>query len=701
MKKLNTVNVDEILAPRDEKGLLQPMEFAGGTGIDGKPMHYPWLPPLPGGQTVGLLCPEDFVPGGIYFGCVQYVPAFYNGFWGVMPDGTQQWMDFSKVVYVDPRYMMPTLQEKIQTQGLPRSAIPVAEQIVSTLLAQGIGAAVEEEPEEDVLYLPNGKGLKERICNCLLKVLALRRVVAGEKTSFEVELELTRRKPLRKTMSETVCVPLEEVERLDDVLGEKFPWFHLATETHAAGSRLSEYIREQLDEVMVKVVFRSPGWQAMGDGYIFVHDGLPDTEEMIFDCGKAILQDASLDSRGAFLCALDILKIGKKEVVLPLLLVALLGPLYRLFKEADCTPRFCAYLYGLSGSLKTSLAKVMYQMYPRQQHNSFRDTAAAVDVSIAEHRDRMFLMDDFQPAVIAAEGAAMRKTLEHVVRLFGDDIAKNRSNSHATATRGNRPGGSCLITGESVGGSYSSLLRCVLIPITRGDVDGEALRIYQENHALFTSNYAFMLPWVGRHWAVLQEKIRREFPGWRDTFGRVTAEPRLADAGAVMMLAGEIFLRYGISCGGMDERTMENILAEWRCVLEELLSHTTYMAQDVDVVKVTQEAIAFGLDTGALKVAADVMSYQAGLDGFYTADRLWLHPAAFQRVVRQYCAENQVTCLREMKALLAELYRRGVILRDEEAGKESYLKRCPSMPALDGRRPRMIAFDRTAIVETD
>lgn len=290
----------------------------------------------------------------------------------------------------------------------------------------------------------------------------------------------------------------------------------------------------------------------------------------------------------------------------------------------------------------------------------------------------------------------MAKVLEHVIRLFGDDVAKKRSNSKATAAYGERPKGSCLITGESTSGSYSSLLRCLLIPIAREDIDGDLLRRYQEMPTLWTTNYRYMLPWLGRNWDVLTEKIRRDFPKWRQAFGTVTREPRLVDAGAVLMLVAEIFLWYGTSCAALASDQVDEMLREWREVIENLLVFSTESAQERDVVSLTKEAISHGVTMGTLKIASDLGSFAPGFDGFYSEDRLWMQQQSFDRMLRQYCAAERVACVNGTKVILPELYKYGMIVRDEESGKNSYLKRSPEIPAI-GKRLRMIAFLRSEL----
>ena len=235
-----------------------------------------------------------------------------------------------------------------------------------------------------------------------------------------------------------------------------------------------------------------------------------------------------------------------------------------------------------------------------------------------------------------------------------------------------------------------------MVPITRGDILPERLREYQELPALWSSNFVYFLPWVGDNWKRLTELIRQDFQSWRLTFSQATTEPRLADTGAILMLVGKIFLEYGVFCGGIDTATAATLIAEWTTILQRLLSASTDSAQDLDVAELAREAVGASLASGSLRLAPDITSFAVGLDGFESDTRVWIYPTSLARILRQYCDSASAVCPRTLNAVLPELCHRGIIIRDEEASKKSFLKRAPLVPALE-KRPRMICFIRNEL----
>lgn len=680
--------LDETFVPRDQNGFIIPMVGPGGTDLSGNPLYYPIIPSRADGPIEPMLFAEDFEPGGKFYGKVTYAPGFYNGPLGMDESGRCHTFDFSKIVYTEPEHQLQALSQNCTS--LPEGARPAAGELSNALARQGITPSVDIESRSE-LYLRDGNGQPRRICNCLVQVERLVRRVRQGTGSFSIALKLTRQKPFRKATHHCILVEQDDLDSLGDVIREHCPWFTLAAETRNAGALLSEFVRDQLDGVPCGSVLYDPGWQIVNGQRMFVHNGLDAGENILVDADREFFCEPGISPAEAFKNALRLADVGNWAVTVPLLLNALLGPLFSLFKDAGVSPGFVVFLHGVSGSLKSSLAKVLYNCFKNTRFNTFRDTAAAIDVSIGEHRDQMLLVDDFQPAVSAADGSAMRKTLEHLIRLFGDEIGKKRSNSRANATYGSRAHGSCLITGESLAGSYSSLLRCVQVHIARGDIDGEKLRVYQDNPALWGSNYAPMLAWVGKNWEQLKGRVARTFHQKRAELAAVTKELRLIDAGSVLITVADVFLEYGLACGGLDYNTRVIYMDQWTAIIAELIQVSDNTASGEDVVNIVQSALANAQLTGALKIAPSMEDFVVGEDGFLAGGKLWLDRSAFHRAFAQYCRNLQITCV-QGDAVLAELCAKGLLVRDEETGKNSYLKRSGVIPAL-GKRLRMLAFE--------
>ena len=171
---------------------------------------------------------------------------------------------------------------------------------------------------------------------------------------------------------------------------------------------------------------------------------------------------------------------------------------------------------------------------------------------------------------------------------------------------------------------------------------------------------------------------------------------RIISTALVLRLTGEILLDYGMACGAIDCAGREAYLCEWRSILCDTLTFSTNLANEVDLVSLCREALNTAQEVGTLRVAATVDNFQPGMDGFLSADRLWLRPEALLREMRKKSEEMFAACTLSAKGVLPELYLKWLTLRDEEEGKNSYLKKTPTIPAL-GKRTRMVCFDRNEL----
>lgn len=675
--------------PHDDRGNLVPVTGPGGIGLRGEHLNYVVSPgQAPGEPIEPVVLKADVEPGGKLYGKLRRAPAVNLDDLGKVDLRFPRQVDYGKVIYDDPRINYMNTIRAIQSQAVSPEVRQIAATLSQALVTPGsVESSIHPVSHAQDLRLPDASGQFVPICNCKVEVAAVLLVIDSAKASnTEVELYL-----MRGMQTYVAILTSDELSSIARSIKKRCPWFSLNSSTSGAERILEEYVRNQLDRVQTVTVVRSSGWICVNGNHVFAHAGLPSTGTLRIECSSAVLVDATLSRQDAFRSALDILGCGKLHVTLPLVLTAYAGVLSRLFEEAGFTPRFATFLHGTTGSLKTATAEVIANFYGDRDFSSFRDTPAAIDIAIAEHRDRLLLVDDFQPAATSAGATAARNVLEHLIRLYGDNIAKKRSNSTATKACGEKPNGTCLVTGEFVAGSHSSLLRCLLVPVARGDIDGALLRRYQDNPALWTTNYVGFLQWVGENWGALCGLIRETFPSLRQQMSDAAPEPRLADTGAVLALTAEVLLRYGAFLGVLSHKDTNCLHASWHSTITDLLVGSTQLASGENIAQVCVDAIRSGIVDGTLSIAKSVDDYMRGQDGFCHGKRMFIIPTSFRAAVHRFCSATGRRVDFPPDAIYTQLLDAGLIVPDNESGKRSFLKKTPTIPALN-RRERWLSF---------
>jgi len=249
----------------------------------------------------------------------------------------------------------------------------------------------------------------------------------------------------------------------------------------------------------------------------------------------------------------------------------------------------------------------------------------------------VLLVDDYCPAVTTTSGKQKLGKLEMVIRFVGDQISKSRSNPQLTLSEESSPTGCCIVTGESTGGSRSTLLRCLVLSITKGDIDGTALERYQQDPLLLQTHFNHFLLWCGEHGNLIIDFLKRESPVERCHFAKCVRERRLADTGACLMLTAKLLLEYAADIRAMENASRLSFEVEWRQTLALALDASETVTRDLDPVTMFLKALFDLRQGGKLPLAPDAASYSAAKHfGFQRNDQWWLRPADTHQLAVKY-----------------------------------------------------------------
>lgn len=671
-------DMDRALMPRTANGLLLGITISG-----------------PGALLEQVLYPVSRDPGRTLW----FVEEFAYG--RVPPDlyyapGREVWINtpsggYWKRVFDDSTLNLPSRERQLLTQALapPQPSVPALDGFEPTAIT----------PLRRVFALPQGMaiqnpdGATDLLSN--FEVRATRRIITkvrGEPDSEEFELDVSI---LERSIGR-LTVNAANLDSLVPIIVKRFPACHTNEDATKANLRIANAIRDQIPGLPTVTVIKTPGFIRLGDCWVYVHDGACFNGPVEFRTGCTIPCDPGISPQEALKAALGLLELEEKlSVMLPLLLLAHQGFLFNLFEAAGVTPKAPGFLNGETGSFKTSLAQAIFRPFEEQSQSpeaSFRDTKAALEVKIGGACSRTLVVDDFQPPVTAAAGREMLEKLELIVRMFGDGIAKSRSNSELGRAKEFKPSGCCLITGEDTGGSHSSLLRCLLLPLKKGEISGERLRRYQEHPEWLRTHYFHFLEWAGPRGGEIVEFIRCSFQGKREFFAKAVSEPRQADIGAVLMLTADILLRYVQEVLVLADVVVKDIRYQWASILIEVLRRSEEETVEMNPVRMYLEALFDLCTTGKIQIAPGQAEFKAGYHtGFLKDGFWWLIPSAVYGKVTRFWQEQKVVFpLKSSKlhALLAQ----SCLIETSKERRDGKLKTLYSVKSsLDGR-PRLLVL---------
>lgn len=500
---------------------------------------------------------------------------------------------------------------------------------------------------------------------------------------------------------ETIEVNTTDIKDLSEKIKRKFPEAYISPEAGKAQARLAKYFAKQMNNLKREYRFHNVGWTNVKGRYRYLHDGVLGDG---FTCatGKTLTIDKLLSPTDAFRKALGILDISKEQskIVVPWLF-AHLGVLYTIFELAGHNPNFLLFIHGGTGSLKTAMGKALYSIFEGDSKKvpaTFKDTTTALEIKMGEACDGTLLIDDFHPASSKEEQNLMKKTLEFMIRLYGDRVGKSRSTVTLERQVEYRPHGLACITGEYVAGSESSLLRCILIDVKQGDYDGKKLAPYQDNPLWLSTHLHHFISYIADYFEDTQNYIKENFNERRQRIGDNFKSKRLVDAAVQLIFVIDFVLTYGRNIGAISMEEQNQLSRTWFNIVINSVQNSEHSSKEIQPAIMYLTAVNALLEKQALSVANSKKEYCSSVKrfvGFIDDNVIFFRPEDLYKAVVSYWRDLQSEFVMTQQAVHAALHGIDAIKAQKDgADKISYLYRMSGMK-ISGtaeERPRMLAI---------
>ncbi|HCQ6371093.1 TPA: DUF927 domain-containing protein [Clostridioides difficile] len=246
------------------------------------------------------------------------------------------------------------------------------------------------------------------------------------------------------------------------------------------------------------------GFKKIDNKYVYIHgDGIiGDTSKNLRLNNKIknykLIQDVSKE-RLANKISLNLLELINEEISYPLLSLVYLSPLVEILNEFGKVPSFAVWMYGETGSRKTSIAQVFLSHFGNFKNflpATFNDTKTSLEVKANYVKDALFLVDDYKPAQTRKDKESQDEKAEEISRFYGDRISKGRSNVNLEIQKENDPKGMVLITGEGLISGHSSNARMIALELKRNMVDLNKLTKAQNDIEILSASMAGYIRWL-------------------------------------------------------------------------------------------------------------------------------------------------------------------------------------------------------------
>jgi hypothetical protein len=447
-------------------------------------------------------------------------------------------------------------------------------------------------------------------------------------------------------------------------------------------------------------VFAHTGWRELpgGWGYLtasgaMMASGL-DTSVTV-DLGPALAAydlppaDDPAVLRPAIRASLAVLDIAPDPVIVPLLAAAYRAPL-------PLWPDCSVWLYGLSGTLKTSLSCLAQQHFGAALAvdaaglpGNWTSTANMLEMQAFTVAHALLVVDDYSPAASTMEARRSAYTADRLLRASANHAGRGRLNSDASMRPVKPPRAQILTSAEDLPPAGMSLRARVMVSeVTRGAVHLGPLGAAQGaaadgKLALAMSGY---VQYLAAHHSVLDGQLKTRLAELRDA-ARAEGHPRTALNIASLMLGWEQWLFYAQHAGVIDGGQVGQLFRRaWKALCDLGAEQARYQ-RDASPADAYLRALGALLASGGVHftshdggVPAEPQRWgwqframgwepQGQLIGWVTDDGMFLQPEVAYKEAKQFCERSGATLGVSRYALHQQLHARHLLAETEGLGR--------------------------------
>jgi hypothetical protein len=343
--------------------------------------------------------------------------------------------------------------------------------------------------------------------------------------------------------------------------------------------------------------------------------------------------------------SLSFLDIGKREITLPLFALLYLSPLTTILEPM---PNFSGYLYGETGTFKTSISILLLSHFGHFNSitnlSNFDDTSNALTKRAFTLKDTLMVIDDFHPSNKRMDVQQMESLAQKIIRACSNRTGRHRLNPDATDKGAYEPRGIVLITGEEIVSLQSTLARVMVVEISEGDIDKNKLTGLQLKAQLLPHAMASYISWVRENVKQIKESFPKQFIRLRDkAFGENTHK-KLPEQVAYLQFALETAISWMVDKGVINENEATSLSKEGWDIFIELANKQSKRLEREDPIRKFKEILQTMITQGKVRIehkdydSTKIIGGEMGeFIGYYDDLYTYLLPPALWHSLQKYC----------------------------------------------------------------
>lgn len=399
-----------------------------------------------------------------------------------------------------------------------------------------------------------------------------------------------------------------------------------------------------------------------------------------------------------------IFKVAPINVTYSAVSYQFLSILSSVLKEWTYKPEFIYYLWGESGSRKTSMSKIFFNIYEKYLDSvpiNFTSTQPAMEELLVSFRDCVCLIDDIAPSTNNSEKQAIEKKLEAIVRAYGDSIGRQKMSSNREKVE-MKPQGLVAITAEdNVVKSSSSMARCFIVRIAKDKVNLEKLTEAQNNRLSYPTAIKYYIEYISANFDTFIEKFKKNFlynykllmEKFQNTHGRTIM------SAAWLHSSFSSYIKYGLEKEYISKSKAEEYITENSRMLNMMIKEQTQLVKQDNEIDLFVNGLKELLSTHKIRIP-EVRLYgrrktveldytDKGIIGFCDVENIYLFKDTSYAAVLSFYSKQKITFPVTLKSLLDGLYRKKLLKPDNNKDGTKTIR-----VTINGQRLSVIRLDR-------
>ena len=552
------------------------------------------------------------------------------------------------------------------------------------------------------------------VCNFVPRVLG-QKIIDGKRQLLISGIGINN------TILPSVLLDLSTIQK------NRWPSEYFGFEYYVNKKSMDEFmkiIRQLCKYSVTKNIYNHTGWIRKEDKWAYLHANgcIGDVDiqvELNNNLDNYYLPDSTENLKEACKLSMKLCDTLENDKGIILQSLVYLSPLVDIISQVSKPPEMVVWLWGKTGSRKTSLARAYLSHFGDFTNKipcTFNDTKTSVELKANLLKDTLCLCDDFAPKQDYRDKKIQDSNAELILRMYGDRIAKGRSSNKLDIKNMNIPRGMMLVTGEGVISGESSNARLLSIEVNRDSVNLELLTTIQKNTNILGESMRGYIEWLIDHLNekhdledTLENILKDNFEFYRDELRHEHGEyvhGRTIEAISWLKVGFTCMLQYMVDMNIIDESMQKSYEKRLDTVMNNLIDSQIELISSNSPTEEFLNTLKEAIDSNSIKLGTlnsknqviedkteNMYGYKYNDYYYFYLDRIYSFVKWEQQKKGMYMSTNQ-------KSLVKQLREEGIVKSDSRNNspkKVIHVKDSTEQNGYKEIRPRLLHIERDKI----